>query len=164
MTVPTTAENFKRATDYSAGHSGRAVRVTVDGESVFERYHNDFGPDTATHLHSATKEFWGPVIAAMIEDGLIESFDELAAKTLPEWKELLLTGQSPDIVRQRPGGVDRSVDLLLQRMDRNGDGKITPDETGPQLRRWFERLDRNGNGMLEAPEVRPLLERRSDNR
>jgi CubicO group peptidase (beta-lactamase class C family) len=59
----------------------------VGGKTVFERYDNGFGPDTATHLHSATKGFWGPVIAAMIEDGLIDSYDELASKTLPEWKE-----------------------------------------------------------------------------
>lgn len=82
-----TAETFRRAADYSARHGGRAVLVMVDGETVFERYDNGFGPDTATHLHSATKGFWGPVIAAMIEDDLITSFDELASKTLPEWKE-----------------------------------------------------------------------------
>jgi len=59
----------------------------IDGKIIFERYDNGFGPDTATHLHSATKGFWGPVIAAMIEDGLVESFDELASKTLNEWKD-----------------------------------------------------------------------------
>jgi len=59
----------------------------IDGSVVFERYDNGFGPETATHLHSATKGFWGPVIAAMIEDVLIESFDELAVETLREWKD-----------------------------------------------------------------------------
>ncbi len=82
-----TAESFKQAADYSARHGGRAVLVMVAGKTMFERYDNGFGPDTATHLHSATKGFWGPVIAAMIEDELITSFDELASKTLPEWKE-----------------------------------------------------------------------------
>jgi CubicO group peptidase (beta-lactamase class C family) len=75
------------AANYSAKNGGRAVLVMVDGKTVFERYDNGFGPDTATHLHSATKGFWGPVIAAMIEDKLITSFDELASKTLPEWKD-----------------------------------------------------------------------------
>jgi CubicO group peptidase (beta-lactamase class C family) len=83
----TTAEYFKQAADYSAKHEGRAVLVMVAGKTMFERYDNGFGPDTATHLHSATKGFWGPVIAAMIEDGLIDSYDELASETLPEWKE-----------------------------------------------------------------------------
>jgi CubicO group peptidase (beta-lactamase class C family)/predicted dienelactone hydrolase len=75
------------AADYSARNGGRSVLVMVDGKIVFERYDNGFGPETETHLHSATKGFWGPVIAAMIEDGLIESFDELAVKTLPEWRD-----------------------------------------------------------------------------
>ncbi|TWU57116.1 Beta-lactamase [Rubripirellula reticaptiva] len=83
--VVPTAGNFKRASEYSARNGGRAVLVLVDGKTVFEKYANGFGPETATHLHSATKAFWGPVIAAMIEDGMVESFDELAAKTLTEW-------------------------------------------------------------------------------
>ncbi len=78
-----TGENFKQAADYSARHGGCAVLVMVAGKSMFERYDNGFGPDTATHLHSATKGFWGPVIAAMIEDGLIESYDELATRRCP---------------------------------------------------------------------------------
>ena len=82
-----TEENFKRAADYSAAHQGRAVLVMVDGKIVFERYDNGFSEKTATHLHSATKGFWGPVVAAMIEDGMIDSFDELASKTLAEWKD-----------------------------------------------------------------------------
>jgi CubicO group peptidase (beta-lactamase class C family) len=90
---PTEAEpelavgSFTKAADYSALNNGRAVLVMLDGKIVFERYDNGFGADTATHLHSATKGFWGPVIAAMIEDKLITSFDELASTTLPEWKD-----------------------------------------------------------------------------
>ena len=73
---------------------------------------------------------------------------------------LLLTGQSPEIAPRRPSGGVQGVDTLLQRMDRNGDGKIAPDEAGPQLRRWFDRLDEDGDGTLGAPELRPILERR----
>ncbi|MCI0749524.1 MAG: beta-lactamase family protein [Nevskiales bacterium] len=79
-------EHYKKAADYSAKNGGRAVLVMVDGKIAFERYDNGFDADSANHLHSATKGFWGPVIAAMMEDGLIESYDELASKTLPEWK------------------------------------------------------------------------------
>ena len=396
-TAPT-PESFKQAADYSAKHGGRAVLVMVTGRSLFERCDNGFGQDSATHLHSATKGFWGPVIAAMIEDGLIESYDELASKTLPEWKDhprksritlrhlltfsaglvqdvvnlqghdrptlapdlykhaigvqalrepgetfqygpscyyvlgeimkrklaaskqtpldylkqrildpigvqvgdwvhdasgnphipngahltarnwakygqwllqggewneeqivrknlldelvkpskanpghglalwlnqpggqgavgvaaqksrlgdkagwiyrgghsdlfaalgagkcrmyiipslemvvvrqadnkadrfddntflsLLLTGQSPDISPRRPSGSEQSVDLILRQMDRNADGKIAPEEAGPQLRQWFDRLDRDGDGTLDLKELRPILERRRGN-
>jgi CubicO group peptidase (beta-lactamase class C family) len=87
---PTTVDSVKihgaLAANYSARHGGRAVLVMIDGRIMFERYDNGFGPETATHLHSATKAFWGPVIAAMIEDGLVDSFDEPAAMTIHEWK------------------------------------------------------------------------------
>lgn len=85
--TPPSKANLKKAADYSAANQGRAMLVMVKGKTIFERYDNGFGPDTATHLHSATKGFWGPVVAAMIEDGLVESFDEMAVKTLPEWKD-----------------------------------------------------------------------------
>jgi CubicO group peptidase (beta-lactamase class C family) len=75
------------AADYSARSGGRAVVVMVDGKIVFERYDNGADVQSATHLHSATKAFWGPVVAAMIADGLISSFDEPACETLPEWKQ-----------------------------------------------------------------------------
>ena len=79
------AATFKKAADYSAENNGRAVLIMRKGEVVFERYDNGFDAETSTHLHSATKAFWGPVIAAMVEDGLIDSFDEPASKTLTEW-------------------------------------------------------------------------------
>ncbi|MDF1815121.1 MAG: serine hydrolase [Verrucomicrobiales bacterium] len=81
------ATTYKKAADYSAKNNGRAVLIMRNGEVVFERYDNGFNADTNTHLHSATKGFWGPVIAAMIEDGLVDSFDEPAAKTLTEWAD-----------------------------------------------------------------------------
>ena len=397
MLTVSAGENFKQAADYSAKNGGRAVLVMVASKTLFERYDNGFGPDTATHLHSATKGFWGPVIAAMIEDELITSYDELASKTLPEWKDdprksritlrhllslsaglvqdvenlqgddrptlapdlykhaigvlaarepgavfqygpscyyvlgeimkrklaarkqspldylkqrilgpigvkvgdwvhdasgnphipngahltarnwakygqwllqggewngkqivkkdlldelvkpskanpghglalwlnqpggqgavgvaaqksepgdtagwiyrgghsdlfaalgagkcrmyvipslkmvvvrqadsqsdrfddntflsLLLTGESPDSVPRRPSGSEQSVDLIFRQMDRNGDGKIAPEEAGPQLRRRLDRLDKDGDGTLDMQELRPILERRGD--
>ena len=81
------------AADYSARNGGLATVVMVKGKIVFERYDNGHTPDKTVHLHSASKAFWGPVIAAMIEDGLVESFDELASRTLPEWEDHPRKGQ-----------------------------------------------------------------------
>jgi CubicO group peptidase (beta-lactamase class C family) len=77
---------------------------------------------------------------------------------------LLLTGQSPDSVSRRPGGGERSLDLILQQIDRNGDGTIGRDEAGPELRRWFDRLDTDGDAALDVSELRPILERRNGSR
>src|SRR5262245_29422538 len=68
------ADRLRSAADYSAAHRGASVLVMHDGKIVFERYESGCDAATAIHLHSATKGFWGPVIAAMIEDRLITSF------------------------------------------------------------------------------------------
>ncbi|MDF1852827.1 MAG: serine hydrolase [Verrucomicrobiales bacterium] len=89
-TLPATAPLAARAASaatYSESHGGTAVLVLQDGERVFERYAGEADAETPHHLQSGTKGFWGPVVAAMIEDGLISSFDELAADTLTEWQE-----------------------------------------------------------------------------
>lgn len=62
------------------------------------------------------------------------------------------TGQRPGTQRQ-PGGRDR-VEQMFQRMDRNGDGKISRDEAPAQLRRSFDRMDTNGDGQLTVDEFR----------
>ena len=80
-------KNCERAADYSAASGGRAVLVMQGGTIVFERYDNGHDANTPCHLHSATKGFWCAAAAAMVEDGLISEFDELASDTLPEWKE-----------------------------------------------------------------------------
>lgn len=43
---------------------------------------------------------------------------------------------------------------FFERMDRNGDGKISKDEAGPRIRDRFEQLDKNGDGFLTPDELR----------
>ncbi len=85
-------ENAEKAADYSAKHKGLAVLVMLDGKTVYERYDNGHSAEKANHIHSATKSFWGVAAAAMVEDKLFSSFDELASKTLTEWKNDRLKG------------------------------------------------------------------------
>ncbi len=40
----------------------------------------------------------------------------------------------------------------LQRMDSNGDGRVSPDEYLQWMLYAFDRMDRNGNGVLEPDE------------
>jgi CubicO group peptidase (beta-lactamase class C family) len=80
------ALQFQAAADYSAQVNGHAVLVEVDGAIVFERYDNGFAADRPHDLASGTKSFWGPAVAAMIQDGLIASLDEPASHTLVEWQ------------------------------------------------------------------------------
>lgn len=78
--------HLKEAADYASRDNGHALLVMVNGKIVLEQYYNGHTADKPHHLASATKTFWGPVVAAMIEDKLISSMDELAADTLTEWK------------------------------------------------------------------------------
>jgi CubicO group peptidase (beta-lactamase class C family) len=49
-------------------------------------HHQNTGPASdANYLASGTKSFWGVAAAAMIEDGLINSFDEPVSATICEW-------------------------------------------------------------------------------
>lgn len=48
----------------------------------------------------------------------------------------------------------QDANAYLQRMDLDGDGRIGPDEYLQWMLYAFERMDRNGNGVLE-PEEQP---------
>jgi CubicO group peptidase (beta-lactamase class C family) len=78
--------NFAKAAAYSEANGGNAMLVEQGGKILFEQAIAGHSVTTPNFLASATKSFWGPAAAAMIEDGLISSFDELASTTLTEWK------------------------------------------------------------------------------
>lgn len=82
-----TLEDLEAAADYSASVGGGSVLVMHRGEILFERYDNGSTEEDAFHIHSATKAFWAPVAAALIEDGLLEGYDMLATEVLPEWRD-----------------------------------------------------------------------------
>src|SRR5262245_15899309 len=81
-----TEQQFRAAADYSARHNGHAVIVMIDGKIVFEQYQNGHTAEQPHNLYSGTKTFWGPVLAALIEDGLVSSLDEPVSNTITEWK------------------------------------------------------------------------------
>ena len=80
------ALNLEAAANYAAQANGHAVLVAIDDQVAFERYDNGFTADRPQDLHSGTKSFWGPAVAAMIEDGLVASLDEPVSQTLVEWR------------------------------------------------------------------------------
>lgn len=44
------------------------------------------------------------------------------------------------------------------RLDRNGDGKIAPDEAPPRLQKNFDKFDKNHDGHLDPDEIRKALQ------
>ena len=80
---------------------------------------------------------------------------------------LLLTGKASDATVQEVGMPDKqrqAAERFLQGFDRNGDGKIVPDEVGPRLKSSFDFLDKNRDGALDASELQVLLNRRDGGR
>jgi CubicO group peptidase (beta-lactamase class C family) len=78
--------NYAAAAAYSAENRGVSLLVLRAGERVFEDYPNQGGADRGWELASGTKSFTGVIVAAAIQDGLINSWDELCADTLHEWR------------------------------------------------------------------------------
>ncbi len=76
-----------QAAVYAAARRGASLLVMQRGEVIFEDYANGGSADHGWELASGTKSFTGVMAAAAIQDGLIRSWDEIAAETLPEWRE-----------------------------------------------------------------------------
>ena len=79
-------DNYKLAAEYSNNARGLSILVIKKGKVVFEEYHNGHSANTPHRLASGTKSFSGVILAAAIQDGLVESFDEKVSKTITEWK------------------------------------------------------------------------------
>lgn len=93
-------EQLDSAAAYSAEKGGAAVLVMQYDDLIFEDYHNGASAETSTHVHSGTKGFFAAVVAKAIEEGLIESYDEVLANTITEWQdEALHPGKQSMTVR-----------------------------------------------------------------
>ena len=53
----------------------------------------------------------------------------------------------------------RNFEMMVQKMDKNGDGKLTKDELPERLRERFDMLDANGDGNFDKAEQQAAMER-----
>jgi CubicO group peptidase (beta-lactamase class C family) len=79
-------KNYRLAADYSREQRGLSLLVMKGDKIVFEEYQNGHTANTPWMLASGTKSFSGVMLAAAIEDKLIESFDERVSDTITEWR------------------------------------------------------------------------------
>ncbi len=82
--VPTPAA-IQKALEYSKANNGLSLLVLQNGRLMFEDYHNGYAKDDTHLLASATKSFSGVLLAALVEDKIVSSFDEKVSQTLTEW-------------------------------------------------------------------------------
>jgi CubicO group peptidase (beta-lactamase class C family) len=76
---------IQQALEYSKSNNGLSLLILYNGKLLFEDYHNGYIKEDAHILASATKSFSGVLLAALIEDKIISSFDEKVSQTITEW-------------------------------------------------------------------------------
>ena len=82
---PITLASCRAATKYSRQAAGHAVLIMINGETVYESYHNGWSGEAAHRLASGTKSFAGVTAAVAAAEGLLR-FDEKVSDTITEWK------------------------------------------------------------------------------
>ncbi len=76
---------IQKALEYSKANNGLSLLILQNGRLVFEDYHNGYAKDDTHLLASATKSFSGVLLAALVEDKIVSSFDEKVSRTIIEW-------------------------------------------------------------------------------
>src|SRR5262249_22501255 len=61
------------------------------------------------------------------------------------------------MVEKAMSRVENEIDARFAELDKNHDGKITPDEVPARQRRFFDLLDRNHDGVLDKEEVKAMI-------
>lgn len=95
--APFPPANLEAAAAYARERGGAAVLVMRSGKTIFEDYQNGSNSGTAVHIASVTKVFFACVLAAAIEDGLIDGYDERVSDTITEWQNATLHPQKNQI-------------------------------------------------------------------
>jgi CubicO group peptidase (beta-lactamase class C family) len=60
------------------------ILIMKDGVVIVEQYRNGFDPYTRHNAFSMTKSFAGVMVSMLIDDGTIESDNDLILKYIPE--------------------------------------------------------------------------------
>jgi hypothetical protein len=118
-------------------------------------------PDQMQLVFDASTTFWDAYLkkdrnaCTKIASGAVVTESEAPARF-----------ESRDGVRVRSASAPPQAELattrattIVKRMDKNGDGVLSPNELPQQMSRAFDRLDQDGNGTLDEEEAQPIAER-----
>lgn len=93
---------------------------------------------------------------AAAEPGRLAELQGALAEWDSEMIEPLWIRESFKRENRRDDGQGRTIEQRFERLDADGDGRVSRDEAGH--RRWFERADQDGDGFLTLDEARKLTE------
>lgn len=77
--------DFSRAARYSEEHSGRALLILRDGQTVLEQYAGGWEAERPHPLASGTKSFTGIMAMMAVQEGLF-SLDDRVSEVVTEWQ------------------------------------------------------------------------------
>lgn len=75
------------AAEYSAGMDGYSLIVFQEGNIVLEEYSNGSSLDTPQRIASITKNLWGLLALAAVQDDILD-LDEKVSDTIREWRSI----------------------------------------------------------------------------
>lgn len=79
--------DFAAAADYGSAHGGVGLYIVRGEAPVFEHFAAGRDADAPFALASGSKSLCGVLAAAALADGLLSSYDECIAETVPEWRD-----------------------------------------------------------------------------
>src|SRR5262249_23125320 len=109
-----------------------------------------------------TKDELPPRLAERFSQFDTNQDDKLDRKEVEQMLQAvrMVLGQAAKAAMKKGGDAGGNVKNILQRMDKNNDGKISKDEAQGPLKEAFDRLDKNKDGYLDKDELRAFAERR----
>ena len=156
---------IQKALEYSKSNNGLSLLILQKGKLLFEDYHNGYSKDDTHMLASATKSFSGVLLAALVEDKIVSSFDEKVSLTISEWaadpakanitlRQLLNLTSGID-----PGPIGRIVPYVQALQAKVVDAPGTIFQYGPVPLPGFRRSSKtqtqegNGHRISEPPPI-----------
>jgi Ca2+-binding EF-hand superfamily protein len=138
------------------------LRTSLRGRDMLEN------PDNALALFSRLDtDGDGKVTAGEVPEpfaerfaGLLKRADRNQDKQLSEQEFQEFTGRLTTLETNRPPVAETTqrARQLIRRSDRNGDGRLSRQETPPRMAQRFARLDQNSDGDLDLREVARAVE------
>lgn len=121
----------------------REPLLVTAGQRIEVTGHFDNGVDNPANPDPSKEVRWG-----------LQSDDEMLIGYLEYYLPGVPAGEEPQ--GARPSRADRMLETLLERLDRDGDGRILRQECPAALHPAFDRLDRDADGVVTAEELKAL--------
>ncbi len=105
------------------------------------------------------------LVAVRQASGIMETLRGESRPTFSEavFLQLLFSGEAPEEATaegdEEGNEAKARAEKLIRYLDKDGDGRLSPEEAPRRIQNFFDRVDASGDGYLDAAELGALLER-----